>query len=210
MKKQTFFKTLVFTLGLALLFLVGFSSCEKDGIEGEEVIATTGQNTYKGNADGKVTNRDDTNCECQYRIVSVTGNSLVGIKFYLTGSEFCSTACYNMSAYNDSCLPLTGSGCDELVASPYPSTYRWFNCSTAPFSSFDVNYQPYSDCGNTNYPYSSSITFQLRCLEKPEGECDSGQYIYSNPYTISAAAFSGGTAEVNMVECGCEPQITAP
>ncbi len=201
-------------LGLVLACLMALVACQKEETTSEQQLPqnpVVGNTTSDGDSNEWIKSRSDTNCECEYRIVSLTSSSLTGLKFYLLGSEECSTSCYNMSAYNDTCQDITGTGCDHLVSAPYPTSYILFNCSTAPFSSFNVNYFPVSDClGQNGFPYASSITFQLRCKEKPIGDCSAGQYLYSNSYTINAAAYSGGTAEVNMVECGCEALITAP
>lgn len=219
MKKQTFFKTLVFTLGLALLFLVGITACQKDGIEAEYALASAaGQTTSKGDSDGEVTSRSVCDCECEYKINSITGYPSSGYHtemLTVSVTDFCSScpltggyygSCYQDIWESDPCYYDMGYG---LLAVPT----RWipFNCSVdggQPFTKRFYLTQWDSGC-EPGSPIEGQIAYSIRCRGVGTVEW------FQN--TSNVVNFSGSTNEfshdviVDLIEdennCDCLPDI---
>jgi hypothetical protein len=214
MKKQTFFMTLVFKLGFALLFFVGLSSCEKDGIAYETALASaSGQTTSNGDSDGKVTTRGAGTCECEYRIYSIEGTPSSGKHLELqaqTWQNTCSPGCFSAHGYYGTCWEgiWNGNPCAYDMASGSLSIFptRWipFNCSMPDYTNFNKRLsltQRLSDCSDSPTGVSSgAVVYGIRC----KGACSSNwQYSPSTNFAVT----SGVTEfEIHMRgDCGCSP-----
>ncbi len=211
--------TLAFTLGLALLFFVGFTACQKDGIEHEPAMASAGgQTTSNGDSDGKVTTRGLCECECEYRIYSVTGYPSSGNHTEMlmqTYTDFCSSCplaagfygnCYDGIWGSDPCFYDMGYG--SLGA--LPTKWIPFNCTVAGGQDFAKRYyltQWDSGCGSSTV--AGQIAYGVRCRAVGTTEW------FQN--TSNVVNFSGGSNEfshdvvVDLIEdendCDCLPNI---
>lgn len=212
--------TLVFMLGLALLFFVGFTACQKDGMEAETALASAeGQTTSNRDSDGEVTTRSSGTCECEYKIYSINGNFGTGNHLEMmarTESNFCSPGCMWAEAIYGPCLlNLYGNSCtfdlsNGSVSFTFPTRWIPFNCLIPSGANFDKRLylsQVPSNCSPNYSGTSGQIVYGLRCKENPNISCSSEwQDSTATNFTISN---SGNlTFEIGLTgDCGCSPTI---
>ncbi len=217
MKKQTFFMTLVFTLGLAVLFFMGFTACQKDGMEPETLMASAAeQTTSKGESDGEVTTRSSGTCECEYKIYSIDGTPGTGKHLEMqaiTWQNTCSAGCYWAHGYygncwagiwgSNSCAYDMGSG---SISFTFPTRWIPFNCSVPDYTDFKKRLtltQRLSDCSDIPTDVSDGeVVYGIRC----KGACSANwQYSASTNFAVTS-----GLTEFDIEmggDCGCSPTI---
>ena len=206
-------------LGLALLFFVGFSSCEKDGIAHETALASAaGQTTSNGDSDGAVTSRSLCDCDCEYKINSVTGYPSSGNHLEMLGitnTDFCSSCPLAFGFYG--CGYYSDFGSDPCAYNmtggilAFPTRWISFNCSVdggQPFTKRFFLVQKNSSCDNPGNLVAGSISYSIRC--KGVG---TSEWVHNTDNIIN---FSGSgnpfldvvvTLEEDEFNCDCSPTI---
>ncbi len=214
--------TLVFTLGLALLFFVGFTACQKDGIEAETLLASAdGQTTYEGDSDGKVTTRSSGTCECEYKFNSITDVSPTSGNHVemqaLTNQDNCSAGCpwalafYGCGYYSfwngNTCATDLGTG---SISFTFPTRWIPFNCSIPEGDIFNKRFYltQWNSACNTANPLAGKIGYSIRC----RGGCSSEwEYNTDNLFTFSGSGNAYLDFTIALQEgadtCECSPVI---
>ncbi len=219
MKSSLFLK-----LSFALLFVLSFSSCEKDQIENLGKI----EQVYTpaiGNAPNGITPTENgfivNSCNCEYQVMSISpapsNDGAAFLDYYLTGGDLCSgTSCFQMSAYGseEQCQSYDPN-CEDVLdpnnnPNYFPTAFMPFNCGVDANSSFTVGWQPslYQPGCNFQLLFNASITFKIRCQNtETSSEC-LGYGYYSDPITINYVLGNDASVLIGLGgKCGCAPRV---